>query len=196
MRADHDTVARYHDNIVIVLYGCDHGNLAELIRAVIDKPLAAAVLHAVIFKITSSAEARFRNGQQRIAVKRRGKANHIIILVKAYGAHAPCRSADQAGVVFIKADAHAAVRCNNKLSCAVRYLNIGKLVALVKINRNDAALADMFIFVNIRSFDDSLLRDHAKVTAALLLRYLDHGGDGLSLFKRQKVHNIHALARP
>ena len=84
---------------------------------------------------------------------------------------------------------------NNKISVSVRNLNIGKFVALVKINGDDAALPDVLVFINIRALDNTFFRYHAKISAVFILRNFNHCGNRFALFKRQQVHNIHALAR-
>src|SRR5699024_3734158 len=127
--------------------------------------------------------------------KRSRKAYNVIVVLKHYCSHTSGGSAYKTGIRFVKANAHAVVGCNHKLSDAVRNLNIGKFIALVKIYGNYTALADMAVFVNIRSLDNTLFSYHAKITAVFVLRYFYHSGNRFALFKRQQVYNIHAFAR-
>ena len=162
---------------------------------VVCQTLTASTLQAIVGRRRQSAVAGFGNGQDQLAFFDDAHADDLVALFELHRLDAARQSAHRTDVGLVKADRHTLLGCDDHFIVAGRHLDPCQLVALVQIQRDQAAFSRGVVGIERDPLDDALAGDHDQIFILLKGGYLDHGGDLFILFavERQKVRDMDTL---
>src|SRR5262249_48895728 len=127
-------------HLVLVADGEQVDHLAvALAGADVDQPLAAAALHAVLVDLGAFAVAVLADGQQRLVAAADDHVDDLLAVLRPDAPAAGGAAAHRPHVVLGEADRHAVARAEHDRLAGAHQVDADQPVALLEIDRDDAA---------------------------------------------------------
>ena len=146
-------------------------------------------------EIVSLSKAFFGYGYELFAFFHNRNSDNIIVPLEPDTPYAPCGSAHNAGILFIKAYGLALSCGNYDIAFAFRFLNGKKLIAFVKVYSYLSALALILKVFCGSSLDNALLCDHYEIFVVVKSVKRNYRCNLFAFGKFKNVHKVRSLCR-
>ena len=161
-----------------------------------DDAHRAAAVRRIDIKRIAFPVSLFGQSNQMAVLLYDCRADDDIVAAQLDSAHTARRTSHHTGIRLLKADGFPLACGENHVVFSRRVLDKNKLVSVIQMNGDFAALSLILKIFDVRTLDDAMPCDHDKVLVFLKARNRNNGGNLLSLAHIDYIYDIGALRRP
>ena len=195
MGTDQDASLGDQQQVLGAIHNLDAHNGPGLFRYhIVFDAQAASIGNSVLLHGGALAISLFGNGQYRPALSNPGGAHHIVALPQADAPDTNRIPAHGPHIVFVKADRHTIVGCDEDFLVPVGFPDRYQLIPLVQAQGPNAVVAQIFQGLHRQALHRPLAGGHEEVQLLLLpFPVVEHRLNPLPLLHLEDVDHIGAL---